>query len=168
MDEETFSFELKENDKLPKDVIEGVVNVINRATRGYVTAQIGPYNGHIETYTRKVNDFASAFTPHEETIEIQNSLGALEKVDHRYEVFLTVKNLDDYKFRIMLVDYGAISYPVTVVLEQQLALKVMNQYDDTFYVENMDQLNIMMNKIIDSRIFQNLIQSLIDESRKRP
>ena len=54
--------------------------------------------------------------------DIQDDLGEQSKEDHRYEVFLTVKGLEHYRYRMMFVDYGAISYPATIVLNEMLAI----------------------------------------------
>lgn len=39
-------------------------------------------------------------------VDIQEDLGEQSKEDHRYEVFLTVKGLEHYRYRLMFVDYG--------------------------------------------------------------
>ena len=119
-----FDFELKDT-KTPECVIKEYVGKISERTKGMVVCDILSYNGETESYRKRNGWFATAEMIEEFgkdiTIDIQNSLGELGDIDNKYEVFLTVKGLEHYKYRIMFIRYGAISYPVTVVLNEDIA-----------------------------------------------
>ena len=57
----------------------------------------------------------------EERVNIQDRLGELGNTQKRFEVCLETPNDTDYKFRLMFVEYDATIYPVTVVLESDIA-----------------------------------------------
>ena len=99
MDKETFSFELVDKDK-PEIVIKNSLRQIDEATRGYVKGNIEKYDGQIQTYKKNLG-FVIPTLQTEVTIDIQKDLGEQNNEDYKYEVFLTVKGLEHYKYRMM-------------------------------------------------------------------
>lgn len=169
MNEKDFQFELI--DKLtPYEVVKKVLPQISEATHGRVFGEIENYNGAIKSYTKETGLGAAlgAFQK-AQTIEVdvQDSLGELCDEKYRYEVFLGVKELEHYKYRIMFLDYGAISYPAKVVLNKDLVLEISDRYKDTFVVESMRELEDMLDKIINSEVLTRVVQNLIYESLRR-
>ena len=100
-------------------------------------------------------------------VDIQEDLGEQSKVDHRYEVFLTVKGLEHYRYRLMFVDYGAISYPVTIVLNEMLAIEYSGKRNDIYYIDSMKELENMLDVVINSESMIDFIQKLINESLRQ-
>lgn len=58
-----------------------------------------------------------------ESADIQQDLGEQGSEQNKFEVFLTVKGLEHYKYRMMFVKYSTISYPVTIVMNKDLAIE---------------------------------------------
>ena len=83
----------------------------------------GPIRSYIQTRENPTNALITAFQtkPVEERIDIQNRLGELGNTRKRFEVCLETPNDTDYKFRLMFIEYDATIYPVTVVLESDIA-----------------------------------------------
>ncbi|HJC49475.1 MAG TPA: hypothetical protein H9754_02655 [Candidatus Anaerostipes avistercoris] len=100
-------------------------------------------------------------------VDIQEDLGEQSKEDHRYEVFLTVKGLEHYRYRLMFVDYGAISYPVTIVLNEMLAIEYSGRRNDIYYIDSMKELENMLDVVINSESMIDFIQKLINESLRQ-
>ena len=75
--------------------------------------------------------------------------------------------MDNYKYRLMFVDYGAVAYPVTIVLNDVLAEEYCDQRKDSFSIDSMKELQELMDIIINSQTLFKLIQSLINESIRR-
>lgn len=100
-------------------------------------------------------------------VDIQEDLGEQSKEDHRYEVFLTVKGLEHYRYRLMFVDYGAISYPVTLVLNEMLAIEYSGRRNDIYYIDSMKELENMLDVVINSESMIDFIQKLINESLRQ-
>lgn len=100
-------------------------------------------------------------------VDIQEDLGEQSKEDHRYEVFLTVKGLEHYRYRLMFVDYGAISYPVTIVLNEMLAIEYSGKRNDIYYIDSMKELENMLDVVINSESMIDFIQKLINESLRQ-
>jgi len=168
MDKTMFNFELLDKDA-PEIVIENSLKQIEEATRGYVIGNIGEYGGPITSHTKSTGFAAAlgAFEKQSETVNIQDILGEQNGKQHRYEVFLTVKALEHYKYRMMFVDYGAVSYPVTIVMNENLAIEFSGKINETFCIESMKDLEDMMNVVINSDTMVSLIQSLINESLRQ-
>lgn len=180
MNKETFSFELL--DKYPPEtIIRNSLKQIEEATRGYVRGNIEEYDGPIHSYAKKageqpkllvqksrviLNSEAFQF-PEEERGDIQEKLGALDNEKHRYEVFLTAKGLEHYRYRMMFVDYGTVSYPVQIVLNETLAVAYSGKRTDTFYIDSMMKMEELMEAVINCDAIVALIQSLINESMRQ-
>lgn len=78
--------------------------------------------------------------------------------------YLSVKGMEKYKYRMMFVDYKSVSYPVTIVLNDDLVTEYRSTYDDTFQLRSVKEVQDMMEKIINSGTLTRLIQSLISEA----
>lgn len=166
MDKNTFSFDLLDRDT-PEVVIKRSLEQIAEATQGYVNGNIEEYSGEISTYTKRSGIAAISRSLEAITVDIQEDLGEQDGEKHRFEVFLTVKDLKHYKYRMMFVDYGTISYPVTIVMNEALAIEYCGKRKDTFLIESMKELETMLDVIINSNTMVNLIQSLINESLRK-
>lgn len=166
MDSRNFTFELKDK-YTPEKVIENFLCQVNEATQGYVIGKIIPYDGPIQSYTKNTGLSVVTTTFKETIVDIQEKLGEQDEERHRYEVFLTAKNLEHYKYRMMFVNYGAIAYPVTIVLNEVLSEEYCGKRIDTFLINNMSELESMMETIINSQTLITLIQNLINESLRK-
>ena len=169
MNIETFNFDLV--DKLPPvTVIQTALKQISEATKGYVNGNIETYEGKIHSYTKKVG-FAAAMESIQGSstveVDIQKDLGVQDKESNRFEVYLSVKGLDLYKYRMMFVDYGTVSYPVKIVMNEELAIEYCGRRKSQFDIASMKELEDMMNKIMDSETFISLVQSLINEALRK-
>lgn len=169
MKEQEFVFDLVDKYS-PEIVISNLLKQIASATRGYVCGQIQEYNGEITSYTKEVGGFGaalSAFQKGTETVhvDIQEDLGEQDCENHRYEVFLSVKGLEHYKYRMMFVDYRTVSYPVTIVMNEDLAVEYTGGRRRTkFDVKSMKELEDMVNQILSCKTMLSLIQNLINET----
>lgn len=72
--------------------------------------------------------------------------------------------MEKYKYRMMFVDYKSVSYPVTIVLNDDLVTEYRSTYDDTFQLRSVKEVQDMMEQIINSGTLTRLIQSLISEA----
>lgn len=166
MNRETFSFELVDRDK-PEVVIKNSLRQIDEATRGYVNGNIEKYDGQIRTYKKNIGIVVPKLQQ-EVTVDIQKDLGEQNNENYKYEVFLTVKGLEHYKYRMMFVNHGTLSYPVTIVMNDSLAVEYSGgQMKDIFWIESMKDLEELMNRVINSDTMESLIQNLINESLRQ-
>ena len=67
----------------------------------------------------------------------------------------------------MFVDYGSISYPVTIVLNEMLAIEYSGKRNDTYYIDSMKELENMLDIVLNSDSMIGFIQKLIDESLRQ-
>lgn len=153
---------------LPETVIRKSLKQIDEATRGYVRGHIEKYDGQIRTYKR-ILDFAAVTKVQQEvTVDIQEDLGEQNNEDYKYEVFLTVKGLEHYKYRMMFMNHGTVSYPVTIVMNHRLAVEYSGgQRKEMFRVDSMKELEELMDKVINCDMMESFIQKLINESLRQ-
>lgn len=166
----TFSFELL--DKYPPEiVIRKALKQIEEATNGYVVGAIENYEGPIKSYTKQVGLAAALKTMQSTsetiTVDIQEKLGDQDEKDHKYEVYLIARGLEHYKYRMMFVNYGTVSYPVMIVMNEELSIEYNGKRNYTYTVNSMKELEDMINKVIDSDIIVWLVQNLINESLRQ-
>ena len=154
----------------PEEVIIESARDIGECTNEMVICNVGPYDGETKSYIKK-NSYATIArtlqSMEEETVDIQDSLGEQSGIENKYEVFLSVKGLEYYKYRIMFLKYGAIAYPVQVVLNEDIAEAYNGKKQYIYDVESMQDLKTMFETIINTDFCTNLIQSLIYESMRQ-
>ena len=151
MNKEKFTFELIDK-YTPDIVIKNLLEEIERDTKGYVIGNIDRYDGPIDFYTKRGGGLAAVLGTMQqmsEMADIQQDLG------------------EHYKYRMMFVDYGTISYPVTIILNEDLAVAYSGRRKDVFTIESMKQLEEMMDTILNSDMMLSFIQSLINESLRQ-
>ncbi len=169
MDKAKFNFELKDT-MSPEEVIIESARDIGECTNEMVICNVGPYDGETKSYIKK-NSYATIArtlqSMEEETVDIQDSLGEQSGIENKYEVFLSVKGLEYYKYRIMFLKYGAIAYPVQVVLNEDIAEAYNGKKQYIYDVESMQDLKTMFETIMNTDFCTNLIQSLIYESMRQ-
>lgn len=169
MTKETFNFELKDT-MSPEEVIIESAKEIEECTDHMVICNVDSYDGKTTSYVKKNNYFSMARTLQtfaEETVDIQDSLGEQSGVDNKFEVFLSVKDLEYYKYRIMFLKYGAIAYPVQVVLNEDVAEAYNGKKQYIYSVDSMEELKTMFETIMNTEFCTNLIQNLIYESMRQ-
>jgi hypothetical protein len=162
-----FDFELKDT-KTPDEVVMDFSKQISEDTRNLVNCEIKPYDGAITSYIKRgsYSSIMKAFSTTDENVDIQDELGEQSDLDNKFEVYLTIKGLESYKYRIMFMRYGAISYPVKIVLNEDIAKEYSGKFQYEYIVESMDELEDMVNKIFNSEFCTKLIQSLINEAMR--
>lgn len=168
MEKREFSFELVDT-HTPETVIKMALEQIEKATRGYVVGKIEEYGGPISSYTKQ-GGLASALIAVQstsQTVDIQEKLGEQGEEDHKYEVYLSARELEHYKYRMMFVNYGTISYPAKIVMNEELAIEYSGKRNDTFYINSMKELSEMINTVFDSSKMIFILQSLINESLRQ-
>lgn len=67
----------------------------------------------------------------------------------------------------MFLQFGTVSYPAKVVMNDDLATICFGKLKNTFEVESMAKLEELINAILESEIMVKLIQSLINESLRK-
>ncbi|BCJ96354.1 hypothetical protein acsn021_39230 [Anaerocolumna cellulosilytica] len=67
----------------------------------------------------------------------------------------------------MFVNYGTVSYPVMVVINEELSIDYNGKRNYTYLINSMKGLENMINKVIDSNIIVFLAQNLINESLRQ-
>ncbi len=169
MSTEKFNFELKDT-KTPDEVVKEYVSQISEWTKNMVICEVSSYDGYTTSYVKKSGLVVTAELlsgTKEETVDIQNDLGEQSGIDNKYEVYFLVKGLEHYKYRIMFMRYGAISYPVSIVLNEDIAEAYSGKLQYKYEVRSMEELKVMLERIFNTEYCTKLIQSLIYEAMRQ-
>ena len=165
-----FNFDLVDR-WTPDKVIEDKLKELGEVTKGYVEGKIESYEGHIFSYDyKRKNGLAglnSLYQNAEETVHvnIQDKLGEQNNEEKKFEVYLKVKGIENYKYRMMFVEYGTVSYPATFVLNADIAAEYGSGRRNTIVkLNSMLEIQELLNKIFESGMMTELIQNLINEA----
>lgn len=153
----------------PDEVVTEMAAELEDATNSLVNCTVSPYTGPIRSYTEtKTTGIGAAldvFTPRtiEERIDIQNELGEIGKTKKKFEVCLTTPQNHAYKFRLMFIEYDATIYPVTVVLESEVARQLI-QYGNGYIYSfgTRKDFQEFLDNVIGTRKVMAILQQLID------
>lgn len=170
MNEEKFCFDLLDR-YAPDIVIKKALEQVEQATKGHVVGNIARYDGPVYSYTKKTGLAAALGTTqlYSDTVnvDIQQDLGEQNTDQNKFEVFLTVKGLEHYKYRMMFVQYSTIAYPVTIVMNEALAIEYSGKRNDIFTIASMKKLEELMELVLNSETMLILLQNLINESLRQ-
>lgn len=169
MENERFNFELIDTEA-PESVVERIMGRISDETKGYVVATVNEYEGPVASYITKKNSLGGiigALQPEEVRVDIQTKMGPQNVKESKYEVYLSVKGLAQYKYRLMLLSYKEIAYPVAVVLSDDFYGEYGSARRESYTMSTMKELEELVNTIIESETMSSLLQSLINEALRQ-
>lgn len=132
---------------------------------GYVIGRIREYQASMLILANR-SEYDDDLFKGEEPVEhdIQEELGERDEEHHCYNVYLSVKGLAHYKYRMMFVRYGTFLYPVTIIMNDELAIEYSGNKNGIYQISSVDELENMMDVVINSEIMVSLIQKLINEA----
>jgi hypothetical protein len=152
-----FSFELID-DQIPDEVAAEALSKVEKETNGLVIA-------HVDVYVKHSDDVSDQSKS--ERVNIQRPLGRANDEKKTYEIYLTVKGVPDFKYRIMFLEYGSIAYPAGMVLSDELSTIVTSVYEYRYSIESIKELRHVMERIMSANYFHTLLQSFINEALRR-
>ena len=155
------------NCAMPNMVMEDICNELQQITKGFVIANIRKYDGKIESYdTMGAMATLAATLQSSMHVDIQDKLGTIEEESFKYELYLTARQIENYKYRVLFVGYGISGYPANVVLQQNIADE-LNQEEDSGYIYNIkskEEFEELLVSIFNTKTIQKIIQDLITVS----
>lgn len=153
----------------PDKVIKEVGNELSEITQGMVKCEVKEYDGPIRSFTqtKEVGTAAllTAFQTKtvEQHIDIQSRLGEMGNTQKKFEVCLETPDNKDYKFRLMFIAYDATIYPVTVVLESDIANQLPKYGNGYIYsFKSRKDFQIFLVDVINSDKAVTILQQLIN------
>lgn len=153
----------------PEQVVNNFIENINKATQEYVTCVISNYDD-VNLKAMNSNLFSSLqnlTTSFDDQHEIQSNLGEIDSSDKNYEIYLKVKYLEHYKYRLFFLGHSEISYPATIYLQKDLSSACLKQGKCIYTCETMNSLEDILEQILSSDYLIKLLQNLINESLRQ-
>ena len=150
----------------PEKVIENFFDELYSETQGIVLGRIQPYDGHVESYTRRgwANSIslAVAIDPADKEIDIQDKLGASGVIEHKFECYIYTPAYEHYKYRVFFLKYGVSNYPTKIVLEQSVAESISIGNSSYIYnCNNRNELEELLIAIFSSKRLISIMQEII-------
>lgn len=163
--QDKFCFNL-ENEYNPEEIVRMILPEINEATKGFVKGDILPYTGTIFSYkTLSAVAVLASNLQAEKEVNVQEKLGEIQPKENKYEVFLTARDIEDYKYRIMFLRFGVGGYPVTSVVSEDLAFEYTNgRTTYIFESHSMQEFEKLIQGIFTTKKLKAIIQGVIDAS----
>lgn len=162
-----------ENLETPDLILRDICIQLNDITKKFVQGNVKQFDGPIESYEYdQLSDMASltANLNGITRMNIQDKLGEIgEDAVLKYEFFLSASQIQNYKYRIMFLEYGIEGYPAKVVLEQGIADE-LNGREDSGYIyklETRQEFENLIVQVINSKKVRKVIQDLITVSGKK-
>lgn len=162
-----FSTRLDFNDidlTAPNVVVEEIASQIAESTNNIIHGTVAPYSGHVFSYTQKGGlGLSLALGTEDRRIDIQTTLGRQGEEKHKYEFFLQTPSYKSYKFRVCYLQHGISNYPVTVVLEQNIANSIFSDVNASYIIKCIDRADLeeLIVKVIYSKPVIGVMQELI-------
>ena len=149
----------------PDKVIRNLCDQLSEETNGYVVGVIEKYDGIIESYTQKSSmaTIAAMLGESEKKVSIQKYLGKIGNEIKRFEFYLKTPAYEDYKYRILFIEYGTGNYPVKVVLELGVANEVLDSHGEYRNMcENPAELEDLIFRVLSSDHIIHVMQELLN------
>lgn len=152
----------------PNRVLEKIGQELNEETNGYIKGVVKSYSGNITSYYTKtaITTIASAIGTGTTKIDIQDNLGKLGDEVKKFEFYLTTPTYSSYKFRLFFMEFGIGNYPVKIVLEEGVADKVLNSFEDTYVTKcsSPAEFEKLVLEILSTEYIISIMQELINIS----
>lgn len=150
----------------PEKVIDNFFDELSNETQGIVLGRIQPYDGHIESYTRRgwasSISLAVAIDSADKVIDIQDKLGASGEIDHKFECYIYTPVYEHYKYRVFFLKYGVSNYPTKIVLEQSVAESIsIGNSSYVYNCNNRNELEELLIAIFSSKRLISIMQEII-------
>lgn len=148
----------------PNEVIEEIASQVTIETNGMVTGCVKPYEGPLVSQGQNaVAGIGAVLRAAMDPGGIQKTLGRQGEEIRSYEFFLNTPVYESYKYRVCYFQFGVAHYPVTVVMEQDVAdaLTMKRNSAFEFCCENREELEDLISKAIGSHRVIEVIQELI-------
>lgn len=153
----------KDNVLIPKKIVESQCEIINKNSNGKIYARISEYDGRFSSYSKSIvgeaalNSFAKLLS---DDFDVQSVLGSAgESKTMMYELYLTSPATPRYKYRLMIIAYDVMLYPVSIALDESIALEL--KLETEFQEINQDGFEIFLGKVWESNKVKQVVKNLI-------
>lgn len=112
----------------PEEIVKQQCEHLRRITNGKVFAKVSKYKGDIEDYVERSHVVSTLEVFGHRKVDIQEKLGDVgtkpDDMYFAYEFYLTSPSTPKYRFRMMFFGYVSDQYPVTLILNSDIANEI--------------------------------------------
>lgn len=150
---------------VPKDIVEDYCDELAIETAGKITAIVQKYDGYYtSSQSQKAFDgpFLDVFKKTSLPFDVQSIMGENASDGNNefvFEVYITSKNTPNYKYRVLIMYYGLLLYPVGVTIPMDIA-KEIGMKSEEEYAEDEQELRTIIQKIFGSETIGGILRNL--------
>ena len=153
-----------EHENKAEDILEHQFDILANMTEGRVRGEVRKFDIPFEKgYTISVgNPISNIFQDSNKKIipSIQSFLREYKKKDAiTLEAYLKSKNINDYKYRFMVLSHGITPYPVEIYIESTIASDIHSDVSE-ITCANENEFTIVLEKILKSNRVMDIVSKL--------
>ena len=164
MNKEKIQFELKDkynpSDYLEKNVIPEVGKVTNELVYLELVDFFGEVTSHSKGLGETMIDISGLRSGEYASSQAKCLLGDNDEITKK-ELFLRSESLQEYKFGLMVLQYGLLGYPVTVVLEEDIELELYETRNLPIKCNSMYEFGSLCSSVLTSNKLIEVINGVI-------
>jgi hypothetical protein len=146
-------------EKKPEEIVKKQFDYIYSETNGIVIGRVEKFNKSFSEMNRlPMYDVVQAMNEFS-TPQIQKQLGETKDAGTiTYEVYLTAKEIPQYKYRFMFIQHGVAPYPSDIVIENTIAQEI--GYESDMACDNEENFCELLKKILSSERVMTIVSQL--------
>ena len=146
--------------KTPKKIVESICKQLSKNTSGRVLAKIELFDKTLKEMNKGsyFSQLPIAVLSKQEMA--QDKLGEVgDSSKFTFEVYLTGEKTNNYKYRMLFLEYGAVNYPVRISLDRMIAEELKCGYEVS--CKNETELKEMIKSIVTTDTVTDIIEGLL-------
>lgn len=116
----------------PEKILQNICEKISKETENAISGIVKEFDGPIRSYRQApISETVTQFNKPKE-VNVQDTLGELGNEHRKFEFCITTPIYEHFRYRLMFIEYDLAVYPVTVVLEEQIARELQGKQEQSY------------------------------------
>ena len=146
----------------PNNVLNQQGEYLSDATDGLIIAKATEYDGEIHSCTIPGISSLAITNIADRKFNVQDELGDIQENTFKYEFYIASPLAPDYKYRIMFFEHNISLYPVSIVLDQEIANEI--NVEEEILCETIKDFELILSSILNSSKIEKVINALLSIS----
>lgn len=146
----------------PNKVLNQQGEYLNDATDGLIIAKATEYDGEIHSRTIPGISSLAITNIADRKFNVQDELGDIQENTFKYEFYIASPLAPDYKYRVMFFEHNISLYPVSIVLDQEIASEINT--DEEILCETINDFEAILSSVLNSSKIEKVINALLSIS----
>jgi hypothetical protein len=152
----------------PRDIVQFQCDSLGEITGGIIVAKVEEYSEPIVSHSvMSAYDNITLINKAAQTVRefnVQDTLGEVADGKFRYEFYISSAASPNYKYRVLFLQFGVSMYPVTIVMDEDIAEELKLNYQIS--CTGQDEFEATLEAIINSKKVGKVVSSLLGMAKK--